>query len=134
MADTTQPHGGVGELLRMAGPLWQFAPGFVGAVIGLRFVEQLTTLGRATAVGIGLASAVFLGPLLAHFADLFWPGDLPVEARNGVLFLTGLCAMSALPSFLGWVRRVAGDPTILLSFLRPPGSTGAPPPASGDPT
>ncbi len=127
MADAPSPQV---DLLRLISPIWAYAPGFVGAVIGLRFVDRLTTLGRATAVGIGLASAVFIGPLLAHIVDIFWPGVLPDEARNGILFLAGLCAMSALPPFIGWVRRVAGDPTILLSFLRVPVQGGTRPQSS----
>lgn len=103
--------------------LLPYLPGFVGAVIGLRFVEQLSTRGRVTAVAVGLASAVYLGPALGHLLGfLLLRSDPPIQVMGGIQFLTGLCAMSALPPFIKWISRVAGDPTILLSFLarRPP--------------
>lgn len=117
MADTPQPNHGLADALRVLMP---YLPGFVGAVIGLRFVEQLTTRGRITAVAVGLASAVYLGPFLGHLlGHMFWRGLPPEQIMGGVQFLTGLCAMSALPPFLKWISKVAGNPTLLLSFLAP---------------
>lgn len=108
---------GLNEALRVLTP---YLPGFVGAVIGLRFVEQLSMRGRMTAVAVGLAAAVYMGPFLGHvLGHLFWRALPPEQVMTGVQFLTGLCAMSALPPFLKWISHVAGDPTVLLSFLAP---------------
>ena len=90
------------------------APGFAGAVLSLAFVERLTFRGRVLAVGVGLASAVFLAPALADLADLFWPGELPKSVRTGLEFLTGLMAMGCLPKFLEFLQRFAGDPLRML--------------------
>lgn len=105
-----------------------YVPGVAGAVLALAFLEKLTPRGRVLAVGVGLASASFLGPALSAVADLFWPGVMPATVDAGIKFLAGLLGMGCLPPFLGWTRRVAGDPLNLLKIQIGPGgaSMGAP--------
>lgn len=92
-----------------------FLPGLAGAVVSLRWVEDLTVRGRVIAVLVGCTSSIFLGPAIADLVDLFWPGDgLGPNAMGGVLFMTGLCSMGCLPPLLDWLKRVAGDPLALL--------------------
>lgn len=110
MADQpVEPH--LAAWLKLAAP---YVPGFAGAVLALAFLEKLTPRGRMIAVAVGLGAASFLGPALGDLADLFWPGAIPGNIRGAITFLTGLSAMSALPSLLGWIKRVAGDPLKLL--------------------
>ena len=110
-----------------------YLPGFAGAVLALAFLEKLTPRGRIVAVAVGLASASFLGPAFSALADLFWPGVMPLSVDGAIKFLTGLLGMGCLPPFLGWVRKVAGDPLNLLKIQIGPGgaSMGAPGPAPG---
>lgn len=103
-----------------------YVPGFAGAVLALAFLEKLTPRGRVIAVGVGLSAAAFLGPALSALADLFWPGVMPREVDGAIKFLTGLLGMGCLPPFLGWMRKVAGDPLNLLKIQIGPGGSGVP--------
>lgn len=113
-----------------------YLPGFAGAVLALAFLEKLTARGRIVAVAVGLASASFLGPALSALADLFWPGVMPASVDGAIKFLAGLLGMGCLPPFLGWMRKVAGDPLNLLKIQIGPGgaSMGAPGAAPGGAT
>lgn len=113
-----------------------YVPGFAGAVLALAFLERLTLKGRVVAVVVGLAAAAFLGPAFAALADLFWPGDggaLPKEIAAAIQFLTGLLGMGCLPPFLGWTRKVAGDPLNLLKIQIGPGGAAGGQDAGGAP-
>lgn len=110
MADhPVEPH--LAAWLKVLAP---YVPGFAGAVMALAFLERLTARGRMVAVVVGLGAASFLGPALGDLVDLFWPGTMPKSIGGAVMFLTGLGAMGVLPPFLGWLKRVAGDPLNLL--------------------
>lgn len=98
-----------------------YLPGFAGAVLALAFLEKLTPRGRIVAVAVGLGAASFLGPAFSALADLFWPGVMPSSVDGAIKFLTGLLGMGCLPPFLGWVRKVAGDPLNLLKIQIGPG-------------
>jgi hypothetical protein len=102
-----------------------YVPGFAGAVLALAFLDRLTPRGRILAVIVGLVAASFLGPALSGIADLFWPGNLPVEEDAAIKFLTGLLGMGCLPPFLNWTRRVSGDPLNLLKLQIGPGGVSA---------
>jgi hypothetical protein len=91
-----------------------YAPGFAGSVLSLAFIEKLTRRGRVVAVCVGIAAAVYLAPAITDIVDMMTPGKLPDSVKSATQFLTGLCAMGALPPFLGWLKRVAGDPLTLL--------------------
>lgn len=77
--------------------------GFAGSVVSLAFVQQLTRSLALISVGVGLASSAALTPLIAHVAHV----DGALE--NGVAFLIGLTAMSALPAIKAatakWIMR-----------------------------
>ncbi|MFZ5669139.1 MAG: hypothetical protein ACOY4K_06570 [Pseudomonadota bacterium] len=105
-----------------------YVPGFAGAVLALAFLEKLTPRGRIIAVAVGLAAAAFLGPALSALADLFWPGAMPREVDGAIKFLTGLLGMGCLPPFLGWTRKVAGDPLNLLKIQIGPVGVSQPQP------
>lgn len=111
-----------------------YVPGFAGAVLALAFLEKLTPRGRVLAVIVGLAAASFLGPALGALADLFWPGDMPASVDAAIKFLAGLLGMGCLPPFLGWTRKVAGDPLNLLKIqIGPVGAAPPGPDAGGTP-
>lgn len=116
MADHPEPQIVAG--LKLLSP---YVPGFAGAVLALAFLDKLTSRGRVLAVVVGLASASFLGPALSAVADLFWPGAMPASVDGAIKFLAGLLGMGCLPPFLGWTRKVAGDPLNLLKIQIGPG-------------
>lgn len=129
MADhPTEPQ--FAALLKIAAP---YVPGFAGAVLALAFLERLTPRGRIVAVAVGLASAAFLGPALSALADLFWPGSMPREVDGAIKFMAGLLGMGCLPPFLGWTRKVAGDPLNLLKIQIGPGLSPGVSPVGGNP-
>lgn len=103
-----------------------FAPGFAGAVLSLAFVEALTVRGRIVAVATGIVSAAFIAPFLVDLADLIWPGPIPQSASAAISCMTGVAAIGILPPFLGWLKRLAGDPLSLLKVrFGPAGGEGA---------
>lgn len=117
MADQPPEHlAGLKHLAAAAKLVGPYLPGFAGAVLALAFLEKLTPRGRIVAVAVGLASASFLGPALSALADLFWPGVMPPSVDGAIKFLAGLLGMGCLPPFLGWTRKVAGDPLNLLKI------------------
>lgn len=109
-------------LLKQASP---FVPGFAGSILALAFLEKLTARGRVVAVCAGLAAAAFIGPGLSAITDLFWPGAMPAAVDGMIKFVTGLCGMGSIPPFLGWMRKVAGDPLNLLKIQIGPGGVRA---------
>jgi len=106
--------GGEPQLAALIAKAATFAPGFAGAVLSLAFIDKLTVRGRVLTVIVGLCCAVWIAPAAADLADLFWPGAMPPSVRNAIQFLTALVGMGAIPPFLDFVKRFAGDPLGLL--------------------
>lgn len=78
--------------------------GFAGAVISLAFVRDLTRTQAALAVFVGLVTAVAVTPMIAE-----WTGLKSTGVENGVAFVIGLTAMSALPAARSAVRNRIGS-------------------------
>jgi len=68
--------------------------GFVGAILSLTFLKDLTRKQATAAVLVGFSCSIFTTPLaIAHFA-------LPTDSASeyGVAFLIGLLAMNIIPA------------------------------------
>lgn len=112
MADHAEP-AIVAALTKLA----PMVPGFAGAVVSLAFIKHATPWQRVVAVAVGLTFAIVIGPALSAGVDAFlWPGDMPAQVDSAIKFLTGLCALGAVPPFMDFLKRTAGDP---LSVIRP---------------
>lgn len=83
-----------------------------GAVTGALIDKSLTIQGKVTAFFIGLSASVFLTPLLL---GRFFPGTTLTPEAAGIFYLAATCANAALPPFIRFVSKRAGDP---LAFLR----------------
>jgi dolichol kinase len=92
-----------------AGPL---IASLAGAVVSLSFLKELTIRGRLAAVVSGTLIAAFIGPAVT---DTWMAWATPSVVRC-VHFLLGVGGLGAMPFFLGWMKRVAGDP---LSLVKP---------------
>lgn len=86
-----------------------------GAVTGAVLDKGLTLQGKATAFFIGLSGAMFLGPMIL---ERIFPGQTMSSQVAGCYYLMGATMNAALPPFLKFVAKKAGDP---LSFLRTQG-------------
>jgi hypothetical protein len=86
-----------------------------GAVTGAVIDKSLTLQGKATAFFVGLSGSVFLGPLILA---RFFPGNILTPEAAGCYYLLATVCNAAIPNFVKFASRRAGDP---LSFLRAKG-------------
>lgn len=86
-----------------------------GAVTGALVDKSLTLQGKVTAFFIGLSASIFVVPLIL---GRFIPGTTLTPEAAGIFYLTATCANAALPPFIRFVSKRAGDP---LAFLRAKG-------------
>lgn len=86
-----------------------------GAVTGALVDKSLTLQGKVTAFFIGLTASIFVVPLLL---GRFIPGTSLTPEAAGIFYLAATCANAALPPFIRFVSKRAGDP---LAFLRTKG-------------
>jgi len=96
--------------------LYIFLASAAGAVTGALVDKTLTLQGKFTAFFIGLTSSVFVVPLILA---RFFPGTTLTPEAAGIFYLAATCANVALPPFLRFVSKRAGDP---LAFLRTKGT------------
>ena len=87
--------------------------GFIGSVISLSFVRQLTRMQMVAAVGTGTFTANYLTPLATHYAGL------TIDMESGAAFLIGIMAMNIIPGFMRLSEIFKTDPR---SFI--PGQKG----------
>lgn len=86
-----------------------------GAVTGALVDKSLNIQGKVTAFFIGLTASIFVVPLLLEH---FMPGATITPPIAGFFYIFATCANSALPPFIRFVSKRAGDP---LAFLRSKG-------------
>jgi len=86
-----------------------------GAVTGALIDKSLTLQGKLTAFFIGLTCSIFVVPLVL---GRFIPGTTLTPEAAGIFYLAATCANAALPPFIRFVSKRAGDP---LAFLRAKG-------------
>jgi len=75
--------------------------GFLGALVSLSFVSELSLLARFSAVLTGTATAAYVTPVIMTY----WNVGPPAE--NGIGFLLGLTSMNLIPAVIGvsrWLR------------------------------
>ncbi|MBN8887574.1 MAG: hypothetical protein J0I77_17755 [Rudaea sp.] len=78
--------------------------GFAGGIVSLAFVKDLSRTQAILAVFVGLITAIAITPMIAE-----WTGLKSAGVENGVAFVIGLCAMSALPAAKNAVRNRIGN-------------------------
>lgn len=83
--------------------------GFVGGLVSLSFLKDLTRFQAILAVFTGIASAGYLTPALQ-----LWIQVGP-ELENAVAFVIGLCGMNIIPGLLFVSERFRANP---VSFLK----------------
>jgi len=83
--------------------------GAVGAVISLRYIDDLSMIGRILAIFTGALFAGYVSPAVAVVLSLSPPG------QNAAAFMLGLTAMNILPGVMRLSEQFASDP---LSFIR----------------
>ena len=83
--------------------------GALGAVLSLRYIDDLSMFGRVLAVITGTLTAGYLSPAIATWFGLGQP------AENAVAFVLGLTAMNLIPGLMRLSEKFASDP---LSFIR----------------
>lgn len=86
--------------------------GFVGAVVSLSAIPPLSKGAAFLAVITGMATAVYLTPVVAHYLSM------TSEMQNAAAFFLGLTAMHIIPGLLAVGQRFRDDP---FSILRRPG-------------
>ena len=85
--------------------------GAVGAILSLRYIDDLSMFGRILAVVTGTVTAGYGSPAIAQWLGLTQPTE------NAIAFVLGLTAMNIIPGLMRLSERFATDP---LSFIRAP--------------
>lgn len=85
--------------------------GFVGAVVSLSVIPPLSKSAAFLAIVTGMATSVYLTPVVSHYLSL--TGDL----QNAVAFFLGLTAMHIIPGLLAMGQRFRDDPFSILRRL-----------------
>jgi hypothetical protein len=88
--------------------LWPFMGSASGAILSLALADRLSLRGKLTTVGLGFATAAFVGGPLSRAVSHAWPWLGYVE--GGVHFLVAISAMTIVPPFLKWTGNAAKDP------------------------
>jgi hypothetical protein len=83
-------------------------PGVAGSVLALLFTPQLTLKSASMTLGCGLASAVYLGPLLAEYLI----PDPSLSMVSGIGFLSGFIGLVILGGVMTAAQRWRKDPII----------------------
>ncbi len=85
--------------------------GMAGAVISLRYIDDLSMFGRVLAVLTGALTAGYLSPAAGQWLGVSQPTE------NAIAFVFGLTAMNVIPGLMKLSEKFASDP---LSFIRAP--------------
>lgn len=82
--------------------------GFIGAVVSLSAIPPLSKSAAFLAVITGMATSIYLTPVVAHYLSL------TDELQNAAAFFLGLTAMHIIPGLLAMGQRFRDDPFSLL--------------------
>ena len=83
--------------------------GAIGGLLSLRYIDKLSTMGRALAIMAGASVASYVTPVVD---DVF---NLSTPSESAVAFFLGLTAMNIIPGVLKLSEMFSQDP---LRFLR----------------
>lgn len=81
--------------------------GFIGAIVSLRMIRDLTPMMAITTIIGGTACAAYLTPLVVVYAGLSG-----TELESALAFLTGFCGMNALAGIFKISERFKANPSI----------------------
>lgn len=79
--------------------------GFLGGVVSLSFVKELTRTQAALSVFTGAVTAGYGAPLAVSYMNI-----ASLEAQNGLAFVIGLTAMNIIPAFMRLSEQFKRDP------------------------
>jgi hypothetical protein len=87
--------------------------GFVGSLVALTFLRELTRLQMLTALGTGLATSTYLTPLVMHYFGV------TQDMNDGVAFLLGVVAMNIIPAVIAISESIKNDPLAVIKKFIP---------------
>lgn len=87
--------------------------GFVGSLVALTFLRELTRLQMLAALGTGLATSTYLTPLVMRYFTI------PSDMNDGVAFLLGVVAMNIIPAVIAIPEAIKNDPLAAIKKFRP---------------
>lgn len=127
MSDPTQNAGIVGVTFA------SMIIGFIGAVLGISYVPEMSKKQMFAALLAGLCCAAFMTPVAAHWYSLYFGPTVPQFLENGIAFLLGISGMYIVPGFLSLSRSFRDNPFGFLDRLRGRASVpDVPPKPPGD--
>lgn len=93
-----------------------YAPGLAGAVFSMAWGQNLTIRGKLLSGAVGVASAVYLAPLICDLIDwTVWPGEgVPTNLTTAVGFCCGLFGMILLAGLAEALAKYSKDPLSLV--------------------
>lgn len=86
--------------------------GFLGAIVSLRFLRDLTVIQALLAVITGAVVAGYTAPIAKHYLSLSEP------MKHGLGFLLGLTAMNLVPGVVRLTDRFKEDPFWFIDKIR----------------
>lgn len=87
--------------------------GFIGSLVALTFLRELTRLQMLAALGTGLATSTYLTPLAMYYFSV-------AQAMNdGVAFLLGVVAMNIIPAVIAITESIKNDPLAIIKKFLP---------------
>lgn len=87
--------------------------GFVGSLVALTFLRELTKIQMFTALGTGLATSTYLTPLVMHYFSI------SADMNDGAAFLMGVVAMNIIPAVLAVSESIKSDPLAIIKKFLP---------------
>jgi len=87
--------------------------GFVGSLVALTFLRELTRLQMLAALGTGLATSTYLTPLVMHYFTI------PSDMNDGVAFLLGVVAMNIIPAVIVISESIKNDSLAIVKKFMP---------------
>ncbi len=118
MPDPTQNAGIVGVTFA------SMVIGFIGAVLGVSYVPEMSKKQMFAALLAGLCCAAFITPVATHWYAIYFAAPTPQFLENGAAFLLGISGMYIVPGFLSISRAFRDNPLGFIDRLRgrtPPG-------------
>lgn len=93
-----------GEFLPISSP--SAIAGAIGALISLKFLDDLTPRKRVTAVASGFCCSVYVTPVAASALHswLAWAWLLEPKTEHGISFLIGLLGMALVGTLLKFIK------------------------------
>lgn len=87
--------------------------GFIGSLVALTFLRELTKPQMLAALGTGLATSTYLTPLAMHYFNV------AQDMNDGIAFLLGVVAMNIIPAVIAVSETIKSDPLAIIKKFMP---------------